>query len=141
MSRGPVELLVVAFPEPPANAHITSELRAAVDAGTIRVLDGVVIRKDDAGALEVHELDEPGIDTKLVGLRSLITDPIDLVAGEDIEELAELLVPGGVAALLAIEHVWARALRQAVRGAGGVLIADVVVPDEVVDEVLAASAT
>jgi hypothetical protein len=48
MSRGPVELLVVAFPEAPANAHITSELRAVVDAGTVRVLDGVVIRKDEA---------------------------------------------------------------------------------------------
>ena len=141
MSRGPVELLAVAFPEAPTNGDITSELRTVVDAGTVRVLDGVVIRKDEAGVLEMHELDEPGIDPNLVGLRTLITDPLDLVAGEDLEELAEMLEPGAVAAVLAIEHVWARGLHQAVRGSGGVLVADVVVPSEVVDQVLAASAT
>lgn len=141
MSRGPVELLVVAFPEPPGNSQITSELRAVVDGGTVRILDGVVIRKDDDGALEVHELDEPGIDEQLVGIRSLITDPLDLVAGEDLEELAEMLPPGAIAAVIAMEHVWARPLRDAVRGSGGILIADVVVPSEVVDEVLAASAS
>jgi hypothetical protein len=139
MSRGPVELLVVAFPGAPVGGRITSELRALVDAGTVRVLDGVVIRKDQAGALEVHELDEPGLDPELVGLRSLITDPLDLVAGEDLEELAEMLLPGGVAAVMAIEHVWAGPLREAVSGSGGIVVADVVVPSEVVDEVLAAS--
>jgi hypothetical protein len=139
MSRGPVELLVVAFPERPVDSRIASELRALVDAGTVRVVDGVVVRKDDAGALELHELDEPGLDPALVSLRTLITDPVDLVAGEDIEELAELLVPGGIAAVLAIEHLWAAPLRDAVSGSGGVIVADVNVPSEVVDEIIAAS--
>jgi hypothetical protein len=141
MSRGPVELLVVAFPSRPVGSRITSELRALVDARTVRILDGVVVRKDDAGALEMHELDEPDLDPTLVSLRTLITDPVDLVAGEDIEELAELLIPGGVAAVLAIEHLWAAGLRDAVTGSGGVVVADVNVPSEVVDEVIAASAS
>ena len=51
MSRGPVELLVVAFPGAPVGGRITSELRALVDAGTVRVLDGVVIRKDQADCM------------------------------------------------------------------------------------------
>ena len=141
MSRGPVELLVVAFPERPQGSRIASELRVLVDARTVRILDGVVVRKDDAGALEVHELDEPGLDPALVNLRSLITDPVDLVAGEDIEELAELLIPGGIAAVLAIEHLWAAALRDAVTTSGGIVVADINVPREVVDEVIAASAS
>jgi hypothetical protein len=139
MSMGPIELFMVAFRGRPTGGRIVAELEALSSAGTIRVVDGVVVAKNESGELEAHDLDEPGVEPELAALRALITQPVDLVSSEDIEELAVELPPGAVAALLAVEHLWAVPLRTAVSDAGGDLLADVLVPGEVVDEVLAAT--
>ncbi|MDY9925332.1 DUF1269 domain-containing protein [Methanosarcina sp.] len=43
------------------------------------------------------------------------------ITEEDILEITEA-IPEGTAAILIIEHLWAKSLKQAVRGAGGVLV-------------------
>jgi len=141
MSFGPVELLMVAFPDNTVGGGVTGELRSLVDAGTIRIVDGVFVTKDDDGVLTFHELDQPGVDTELAPLRELITHPVDLVSGEDIEDLAVELEAGASAALMAVEYVWAKALSEAVQQSGGRLVADVLIPAPVVNEVAAAASS
>ena len=61
---------------------------------------------------------------------------VDLISDEDAEAFAAQLEPGSSALAIAFEHTWMKPVRDAVVDSGGVLIADIHVPAEVVDEVL-----
>lgn len=128
----PVEVIVVAFPGSAFNGAILPELRRLVDTSTITIVDGLFVRKDEAGQLSWHELAE--IDPELAGLLERIEG---LLSEDDVAELAADLEPGSAAAVLAFEHTWMRPLRAAVDASGGVLVADIQVPGGVVEEILA----
>lgn len=127
----PVEVIVVAFPGSAFNGAILPELRRLVDTSTITIVDGLFVRKDEAGELTWHELAE--VDP---GLNGLLDRVEGLISAEDVAELATDLQPGSSAAVLAFEHTWMKPLRDALGGSGGVLIADIQVPGDVVEEIL-----
>ncbi|MCI0439725.1 MAG: DUF1269 domain-containing protein, partial [Chloroflexi bacterium] len=52
---------------------------------------------------------------------------------EDIEELSESLENNSSAAILLFEHAWATRLRDALVNSGGRLVADGIIPREVVE--------
>lgn len=131
MTMAPVEVIVVAFPGSAFNGAILPELRRLVDTSTITIVDGLFVRKDDAGDLSWHELAE--VDAALSGLLQKVEG---LISADDVTELAADLEPGSSAAVLAFEHTWMRPLRDAVAGSGGVLVADIQVPGSVVEEIL-----
>lgn len=58
MSMGPLEYLVVAFPDGRLNGDIVPSLKRAVDDGTIRVIDLVFVRKDADGNVTEVELED-----------------------------------------------------------------------------------
>ena len=61
MTLGPLEYLMVAFEGNRFTGQIISELRAAQEKGIIRVIDLLVIKKDEQGnvmALELSDLSE-----------------------------------------------------------------------------------
>ena len=60
---------------------------------------------------------------------------------EDLQLAAEGLEPDSSAALIVWEHRWAARVAQAIRDAGGRIIAGERIPDEVVEEALADLAT
>jgi hypothetical protein len=132
MTMAPVEVIVVAFPGSAFNGAILPELRRLVDTSTITIVDGLFVRKDEAGALSWYELAE--VDAALGGLLQRVEG---LISADDVTELAADLEPGSAAAVLAFEHTWMRPLRDAVAGSGGVLLADIQVPGSVVEEILA----
>ncbi|MCC6496358.1 MAG: hypothetical protein IT193_08875 [Propionibacteriaceae bacterium] len=132
MTMAPVEVIVVAFPGSAFNGAILPELRRLVDTSTITIVDGLFVRRDEAGELVWSELAE--IDAELGGLLERVEG---LISDEDAAELAADLQPGSSAAVLAFEHSWMRPLREAVAGSGGVLVADIQVPGGVVEEILA----
>ena len=124
---GPVDYLVVEFP--PGVSHFTGEMAAElarlVDAGTIRVLDLVVLVKDENGdidALEVEDLDT--VDE----LRVAETQLADLLAADDVVNLAAAMEPGTTAGVLVWENAWAAPFASAARRAGGQLIANGRIP-------------
>jgi len=131
MPMAPVEVIVVAFPGSAFNGAILPELRRLVDTSTITIVDGLFVRKDEAGQLSWHELAE--IDPELGGLLDRVEG---LVADDDVAELAADLEPGSAAAVLAFEHTWMQPLRDAVAASNGVLLADIQVPGGVVEEIL-----
>jgi hypothetical protein len=56
---GPIDWIVVEFPGSRFNGEDGPELVALQDSGIIRILDLVIVKKDDDGAYEVFEL-RPG---------------------------------------------------------------------------------
>ena len=77
---GPVDYLVVEFPAGRANfsGEMAAELSSLVAAGTIRILDLMIITKDDDGTIDAFEVDDfEGLDE----LRALETELADLLAG------------------------------------------------------------
>jgi Family of unknown function (DUF6325) len=124
---GPVDYLVVEFP--PGVSHFTgemaTELAALVDAGTIRILDLLVLVKDQNGevdALEIEDLDD--VDE----LRRAETQLADLLAAEDVVHLGAAMEPGTTAGVLVWENSWAAPFASAARRAGGQLVANGRIP-------------
>ena len=55
---GPVDFMVVEFPAGASNftGEMADELLALVEAGTIRVIDVLILTKDEDGSIEAMEL-------------------------------------------------------------------------------------
>ena len=124
---GPVDYLIVEFPVGQANftGDMAAELASLVDAGTIRLLDLMILTKGDDGAIDAFEIDDfEGLDE----LRALETDFANLLAEEDVEHLAAAMEPGSVAGVLVWENTWAAPFASAARRAGGQLVANGRIP-------------
>jgi hypothetical protein len=138
-SVGPVEILAVAFPGSEFKGEILPELSALVQSGTIRVLDLVFVNKDVDGTVRVIELADLG-DSERAVYAELDSAEESLLNDDDLEDAGEVLAPGDSAAILIWEDCWATNLRNAIRNAGGKLLALDRVPPEALDEVLEAIA-
>jgi len=136
MSLGPIEIIVVGFPENRFTGEIAPALADLVESGIVRIVDLVFITKDDAGevaALELNELDEQ-VSAQYVTLAAELDA---LIGEEDIEDFGEQLEPGSSIALLVVEHVWAKGFADAVANSGGVLLDSIRIPRDVIDELTA----
>ena len=124
---GPVDYLVVEFPADQANfsGEMAAELKSLVDAGTIRILDLLIITKDADGTIDSFEIDDfDGLDE----LRVLEAELADLLAEDDVADLAAAMEPGSVAGVLVWENRWAAPFASAARRAGGQLVANGRIP-------------
>ena len=54
MTLAPVEVVVVAFPGNQFSGKILPELQRLLDAGTISIVDGLFLRKDENGDVTFH---------------------------------------------------------------------------------------
>jgi len=124
---GPVDYLIVEFPSGAANftGEMVEELLKLVDAKTIRVIDVLILAKDDDGAIEAMELSDVG---DLGALQTLEAELAELLAEEDVENLAAAMDPGSVAGVLIYENLWAAPFASAARRSGGQLIANGRIP-------------
>jgi hypothetical protein len=124
---GPVDYLVVEFPAGESNftGEMVTELLALVDAGIIRVIDVLILTKDADGNVDATELSDIG---ELGELRDLEGQLAELLAEDDVENLAAAMDPGSVAGVLIWENVWAAPFASAARRAGGQLIANGRIP-------------
>ncbi len=119
---GPVDYLIVEFPNDAQNfsGEMAQELVRLSEAGIIRVLDVLIIQKNDDGSIDALELDEaPGMDD----LRALEADLAEILAADDVVNLAAAMEPGTIAAVLVWENSWAAPFASAARRAGGQLVA------------------
>jgi uncharacterized membrane protein len=124
---GPVDYLVVEFPGNEFKGEILPELADLVQRGIVRVLDLVVIKKEEDGSFEAFEFGDP--DAGPLGeVRELETELADLLSEDDVTAVSQTLQPGTAAALLVYENLWAAPFASAVRRAGGQLIANGRIP-------------
>ena len=124
---GPVDYLVVEFPAGASNftGEMAAELVALVDAGTIRVIDVLLLAKDADGNVDVMELSD--VDD-LGELRQIEAELAEMLAEEDVVHLAAAMEPGSTAGVLIWENLWAAPFASAARRSGGQLIANGRIP-------------
>jgi uncharacterized membrane protein len=128
---GPVDYAVLAFPGNQFKGEIVPALEDLVRAGTIRFIDAAFVGKDATG--EIVTLNITDLDAEVqAGLASMNVEEQGLLSEDDLLAIGEQLEPNNSAALLVWENVWARRVAQAIRDAGGVLVALERVPHEVV---------
>lgn len=132
----PVDLIVVRFPHADFHGEIAEALGALIEAGTINVLDLVLVAKDEAGEIAVLELEELASDSPL---GSLVDGEHDLLNTDDIAEVAASLEPGSAAAAVLWENSWANQLSAAVSNAGGEIVSYDRIPSEAIEAAIAAS--
>jgi len=136
IQHGPVDVVVLAAGEPRFDGSVFAELERQAASGTIRVLDAMLLFKDDVGNCASIDLEDlPQEMKEAVGF--IETGTRGLFDSEDAETLYEGMVPGSAVVALAIEHVWAVSLVNAIYDAGAELAFDFRVPATIIDEAFA----
>jgi hypothetical protein len=124
---GPVDYLIVEFPAGAQNftGEGAAELVKLHDAGIIRLMDILILVKEDDGSVDAMELSDVAELGELAGLE---TQLVKTLASEDVVHLAAAMDPGSVAGVLVYENLWAAPFGSAMRRAGGQLIANGRIP-------------
>ena len=126
-SLGPVDYIVVEFPAGASNftGEMADELLRLVDAGTIRVIDVLILTKNEDGTVDAMELSDI---EQLGPLQKVEAQLAELLAEEDVAHLAAAMDPGSTAGVLIWENLWAAPFASAARRSGGQLIASGRIP-------------
>jgi uncharacterized membrane protein len=147
MPIGHVQVLVVGFDPPDFRGKIIEELERLRESGVVRLIDLILVRKDEDGVIDrvqrsdltIEEAQQVGaIAGALIGFGAEGEEGAEAgarlgaAAGEDGHILDEsdtwfiddVIPPGSAAAVVLLEHRWAIPLRDSVREAGGFLLAD-----------------
>jgi hypothetical protein len=124
---GPIDYIVVEFPAGASNftGEMAKELLALVEARTIRVIDVLILTKDEDGTVEAMELSDV---EELGELEAVEAELAELLAADDVAHLAAAMEPGSTAGVLIWENLWAAPFASAARRSGGQLIANGRIP-------------
>jgi len=90
---GPVDYVVVEFPADASNftGEMADELVRLVNSGTIRLIDVLILTKNEDGTVDAMELSDI---EELGELQALEAQLAELLAEEDVEHLANAMEPG-----------------------------------------------
>jgi hypothetical protein len=135
MALGPVQLLVVGFDRPDFSGEVLAELEALRASDVVRVIDLLVVHKSADGVVRrLHHSDLTAGEAEgagavvgaLIGLGAtrVEADGGRLPADEDFWSVDEAIPNDSAAAIALVEHRWAIGMRDAMRAAGGVAVAD-----------------
>ena len=126
---GPIDYLVVEFPAGQANftGESAAELLKLHDAGTIRVMDLLVLVKNEDGSVDATELEDMSEADELMRIEAELAETL---AADDVVTLAEAMTPGSVAGVVVYENLWAAPFAASIRHAGGQLVADGRIPTQ-----------
>lgn len=136
MTIGPVDFIALEFAGNRFKGEILPEIFDLVDRGVVRVLDLVIILKDESGEVFVRELQEldPGAIAVFDPLKAEISQ---MITTHDIDNIAAKLANNSTAGLMLIENLWAKKTQQAMIDANGRLVMFERIPHDVVEEALA----
>jgi hypothetical protein len=135
MTYGPIDYLVLEFKNEKLKGEIIPTIVELMESNTIRVIDLVIIQKDQDGKHEVIELQELDSETLAV-YDPLQAEVTGLIQMEDIDAIAEKMDKGTTAAALLFENLWAIKFKDAVLRADGKLLEQVRLRHEDVEEAL-----
>jgi uncharacterized protein YuzE len=136
MGIAPVDYLAVAFPGNKFSGAILPEIKKLVDAGTIRVLDLVIITKDEEGNVAAIEASEASPELA-ASLAALGIEGKNLLGQDDFEDIGEALEPNSTCGLMVWENVWAADFAKSLRDADGILLGQGRIPAAYLEELLA----
>jgi uncharacterized membrane protein len=135
MTYGPIDFLALEFKGNKFKGEILPELLELVQKKIVRVVDLIIVQKDEDGKHRALELQQ--LDTEVVR----IFDPLEfeisgIIQVEDIENVAELMENNTTAALMLFENLWAIKFGEAAQRANGRMVMHERIPFEVVNELL-----
>jgi uncharacterized membrane protein len=144
---GPVQMLVLGFAEPNFTGQIAAELDRLRSLDFVRIIDAMVVNKDDDGditSVQVSDLspdeatqmgavigaligfgyggEDGALEGALAGEEAMADG--HLISDEEAWYVADTIPNGSAAAIILIEHLWAIPLRDAIVSAGGIALAD-----------------
>ena len=119
---GPVDIVVIGYP---ADAPMTGEavpiLLDLVERGIIRVLDVLIVMKNEDGTFSGFEAQDLEAD-RVGDLKEFEGASSGLLGDEDAATAADAIEPGSAAVMIVYENRWAGPFVAAVRRNGGILI-------------------
>ena len=135
MTYGPIDFLALEFDTAQLKGEILPEILDLVQNKIIRVVDLVVIQKDQHGnhqALEMQQLAPELLN---------VFDPLEveisgMIQVEDIDNIAEAMDKNTTAAVLMVENLWAIKFGEAVVRAKGRMLDHERIPFEDVNEIM-----
>ena len=136
MTLGPIDFLALEFPGNKFDGSILTSILELVQAEIIRVIDLVVILKDQDGNVIVRELQELDPDTVRI-LDPLQVEVSSMITRNDVDNIAAALGNNSTAAALLFENLWAIKTKQAMLDADARVLMFERIPHEVVEENLA----
>lgn len=128
---GAVDWVVLEFPGSKFNGSIAPVINDLTDRGLIRVLDLLMVKKDEDGHFEAFEIEDVD-DSELGDLRSYESGLAMVLGEQDLEDIATVIEPGSSAAVLVWENKWSAPFASAVRHSGGQLVARGTIPTQAV---------
>ncbi len=133
LSVGPVEYIVLEFPDHEFHAEIAPAIASLVESGTVRIIDIVFVRKEADGKVGTFEFDEL---EELAPFARLPGEAGGLIGQEDIDYATATLAPNAAAVIMLWEDTWARQLDEAVRRAHGTIVEGARVPPALAEAAL-----
>jgi hypothetical protein len=135
MTYGPIDYIVLEFENNKLKGEIIPAIVEQIENKTIKVIDLVIIQKDQDGNHAVVELQE--LDSETLAIYDpLQAEVTGLIQVEDIDAIAEKMGNGTTAAALLFENLWAIKFKEAVLRADGKLLEQVRLRHEDVEEAL-----
>jgi hypothetical protein len=135
MTYGPIDFIALELKTDQLTGEAMAELIELVKKEIVRVIDLVIILKDQDGEYQVLEIEE--LDSETLA----IFDPLEmeisgLIQMEDIELIAGAMENNTTAALLLYENLWAIKFGEAVTHSGGRMLMFDRIPFEVINETM-----
>ena len=149
---GPIQVFVIGFDQFEASGQILAELRRVRKRGVIRLVDLLFVEKDQQGnvtsSMHMTDLSEAererlgAVAGGLIGLRAgglegaaagtelgamAVAERDYGMSTEQLQDLADSIPAGTAAAIMVVEHHWATRLREAIAGAGGMMLAQAMI--------------
>lgn len=133
MTAGPFELVVLGFEGNNFKGEIAKAIQEAESTGSVRVVDLVFVIKSPEGAITAMEIEDA--QPFAPEFQVLERDVKGLLTEEDAMTIAQLLPPNTAALAAVIEHTWASKISEAVRNAGGRMLASQRISPDSIDAV------
>jgi uncharacterized membrane protein len=113
---GPVDLAVIGFSGELRQGGIRQAVAEVVEAGSVRILDVLLVRKEPDGQVLLYDAEDAGENEELLGFR---TELPDLVGEDDARAIAEQMAPDTTVLVIAWENTWAAKVAEAIRDLDG----------------------
>ncbi len=133
-----VEYLIVSARDLAGLSGVAAALADLAAADTVRILDLVVLSRNERGTVSVHDSDAV---RGMEAIDELIGEPRGLLNDHDIEMSALPIPPGSVGIVVVVEDRWARPLSAAARLAGGRIVSGDRIPARRVEAALDSRST
>lgn len=133
LAYGPVEILLVGLGTAQPNQNLLTALTDTLQTDAVRLIDLVFVSRGEDGSLDIKEIEDVS-DT--FGFATIELEASGIAGNEDLDQLAAELPAGHSAAVVVLEHTWARHLASALASADGEVLAAERVPAPVVNDLL-----